>query len=299
MTMNNPNWFITVASWEDRFRLGAERLLAKHTFERAVVFYYQENAEWTASNRATVGELFTREGVSHIEVPISFDDPVATWHALRSEVESTAQQSLLPLVDFTTMPRDTLWGLLSLLHENGFDVNYAYHRPENYAEWLSRDPGRPRLVYKLSGLATLGSPTCLVIATGFDPERTRQLMWHYEPRHVLLGFQTGEQYDNNAKNIENHKESLKDEYKEFDVEQFQLDAYAEDQGFESLFNQVKQRAQSCNVVMTSLGPKLSAIAMYEVHRQFPETSLVYTPSGEFNRDYSHGISETYQGVVKR
>lgn len=299
MTKHKPKCLITVASWEDRFRLGAERLLAEHAFQRAVVFYYVENAEWTAPNRQAVSMMFTQASVSLVEIPISFQDTASTWHALKSEVETAARLSLDPLVDFTTMPRDTLWGLLSLLHQHGSDVNYCYHRPATYGDWLSRDPGRPRLVYKLSGVASLGSPTCLIIATGFDPERTRQLMWHYEPRHVLLGFQTGDQYDNSTKNRENHEKSLKDEYKEFDVKPFDIDAYAEDQGFGPLLQLVEQWVVRCNVVMTSLGPKLGAIAMYEVHRRFPETSLVYTPSGEFNRDYSHGISQTHQGVVTR
>lgn len=299
MTSNKPNWLITVASWEDRFRLGTERLLAEHDIEHVVMFYYEESDIWSASNRTAVKEMFAKGGIMPREVPISFKDPVATWLALKSEVESTTPERLVPLVDFTTMPRDTLWGVLSLLHQYGHDVNYAYHRPENYASWLSRDPGRPRLVYTLSGLATLGNPTCLIVATGFDPERTRQLMWHYEPRHVKLGFQSGDQYENNEKNVDNHKRSLKDEYKEFDVEQFELDAYSKDQGLGVLSQLVGKWKGGCNVVMTSLGPKLGAIAMYEVHRRFQETSLVYTPASEFNREYSHGLLGTHQGVVKR
>lgn len=299
MTKPKPNWLITVASWEDRFRLGTERLLDGHRFTHAVVLFYSESEDWTEQNRMAVRKMFERKGVAFHEREISFKDPVSTWHALQEEVAAVDDKTSDPLVDFTTMPRDTLWSLLSLLGQRGFNVNYAYHRPEDYAAWLSRDPGRPRLVYKLSGLATIGRPTCLIIATGFDPERTRQLMWHYEPRQVLLVFQSGEQYDNTLKNIEKHQVSLKEEYNEFDVEEFQLDAYSEDRGRAVLLELAKQRIEDCNVVMTSLGPKIGAIAMYEVHQAIPETALVYTPSGEFNRDYSNGISQTYEGIVSR
>jgi hypothetical protein len=297
MTKPKPNWLITVASWEDRFRLGTERLIEQHQLSTATVFYYMEYDDWTKPNREAIARLFKQRGISAKEIPISFAKPVEAWHALRDEILLPGHASRIPVVDFTTMPRDTLWSALSLLSQLGVEVNYAYHRPDSYAEWLSRDPGRPRLVYKLSGIAALGKPTCLIIATGFDPERTRQMMWHYEPRQVLLGFQIGAQFANDEKNIARHQKSLKEEYAEFAVKEFHLDAYSDDRGRSVLAGVVDEWTKECNVVMTSLGPKLGAIAMYEVHRDFPESALTYTPSGEFNREYSNGIGESYAGLV--
>ena len=164
-------------------------------------------------------------------------------------------------------------------------------------EWLSRDPSRPRLVYKLSGVATLGRPICLIITTGFDPDRTRHLMWYYEPRTTLLGVQSGNQFDNQKQNIERHKDALNEEYAEFDVTEFPLDAYSEDHGESQLAHQIEQRYKTHNIVMTSLGPKLSAVALFRLHIKFPETALSYTPSHEFNRKYSTGISHSYSGVI--
>lgn len=299
MTNPKPNWLITVASWEDRFRLGTERLLEQHELSDVVVFYYKESEDWTQPNRESVEEMCRQKGVTVREVKISFGDPVSAWHGLQSEVIAADRATKTPLVDFTTMPRDTLWSVLSLLGQYEFEANYVYHRPKDYADWLSRDPGRPRLVYKLSGVATLGKPTCLIIATGFDPERTRQMMWHYEPRHVLLVFQSGKQFGNAEKNIARHQKALKEEYTEFAVKEFELNAYADDHGRDVLAKLVEEWGTTCNVVMASLGPKLGAIGMYEVHEQFSETALSYTPSGEFNKDYSKGISQSYSGVVSK
>lgn len=201
------------------------------------------------------------------------------------------------MVDFTTMPRETLWGALSILRDQRRATSYVYHTPKDYhAEWLSQNPGRPRLVYKLSGIATLGRQTCLIISTGFDPERTRQLMWFYEPRRVLLGFQTGEQFQNQQKNIERHREALREEYREFEVQEFELDAYAEDREA-SLMKQVTEFRDNHNIVMTSLGPKLGAIAHFRVQTQCPEAAMCYTPSNEFNVDYSKGIDRSYSGDI--
>ena len=49
--------------------------------------------------------------------------------------------------------------------------------------------------------------------------------------------------------------------------------------------------------MTSLGPKLSAIALYLLHRKYAGTSLVYAPSNEFNKDYSNGLGEAVTGML--
>lgn len=297
MNKSEPTWLITVASWEERFLAGTKRLIDQRGLSTATVFYYTENREWTESNLKLVTEDLKNRNVAINEIPISFGDPVSAWHQVEAEIRSNEKRSLIPLLDITTIPRDTLWTVLSVLQRDRGNVSFAYHRPIEYADWLSKDPGRPRLVYKLSGVATLGRPTCLIVATGFDPERTRQLMWYFEPRYVLLGFQTGDQFGNDEKNIARHRKTLKDEYDEFAIKEFQLDAYSSDHGLSQLEAAVAEFAPKCNVVMTSLGPKLGAIAMYEVHCRFPETSLAYTPSREFNREYSKGIKETFEGVV--
>jgi len=54
--------------------------------------------------------------------------------------------------------------------------------------WLSRDPGKPRFVFKMSGLTKLGQPTALVILTGFDVQRTEQLIRFFEQPSLLWDF---------------------------------------------------------------------------------------------------------------
>jgi hypothetical protein len=54
------------------------------------------------------------------------------------------------------MPRENIWTLFFwLLDMQKARTQYVYHRALGYGDWLSRDPQRPRLVYKLSGLARL------------------------------------------------------------------------------------------------------------------------------------------------
>jgi len=291
--MNDKCSLLTVASWEERFLLGLKRTLETEPVERVVMLYYGEFAERTRGNRDEATTLLNQRGVMCEHIAIAFGDPPGSWHAINKRLRADSERMV---IDFTTMPREAFWVAISILRDQARPTSYVYHSPEDYhAKWLSRDPGRPRLVYKLSGLATLGRQTCLVITTGFDPERTRQLMWFYEPRRILLGFQTGQQFQNQQQNVERHRASLMDEYREFEVREFELDAYSPDRGESTLLQEIEQIRDSHNIVMTSLGPKLGAIALFRVHMQFPEIALCYTPSNEFNVDYSKGIAASYSG----
>ncbi|MDZ4850384.1 MAG: hypothetical protein SGI77_13950 [Pirellulaceae bacterium] len=296
--MTKAKTLITVASWEDRFHLGIRKIVNDCSLSRVVMFYYKEFEERTANSRNEVETLFREKGVGYSAVPIAFGDAPGTWQSIYESIGSIVSSNAPVLMDLSTMPRETLWAALCQLERYRTPTSYIYHSPADYADWLSRDPGRPRLVYKLSGIATIGRQTCLVITTGYDPERTRQLMWYYEPRRILLGFQDGRQFQNDVKNVQRHRDSLKEEYREFEVEEFELDAYADDHGESVISKQIEKWQNSHNIVMTSLGPKLGAIALFRVHSQHPETSLAYAPSNEFNPDYSTGISQSHFGEIQ-
>ena len=296
--MTEGKWLITVASWEQRFLLGTERLLEEHQLSGVLMLYYEEYENWTKANKEQAIKLFKGSGIHCEPTSISFNNPVRTWQTLHDRILQREVKSQA-LVDCTTMPRDTIWTSFELLRRRRIVTHYTYHRPESYSpNWLSREPSRPRLVYKLSGIANLGHPICLVITTGFDPERTRQLMWYYEPRSILLGFQKGEQFGNRSRNLERHKDVLREEYKEFDIKEFDVDAYSRDYGETRLIFQIDEWRDDHNIIMTSLGPKLGAVALFRLHLKRPETALAYAPSGEFNREYSRGIAASYSGVIE-
>ena len=293
--MTDKCCLLTVASWEERFVLGLQRTLETEPVERVAMLHYAEFAERTQANRDAAMAMLSQRGVKCDDISIAFSDPPGSWHTINKRLRESDEPVV---IDFTTMPREALWVALSILRDQGRTTSYVYNSPEDYQEWLSRDPGRPRLVYKLSGLASLGRPTCLVITTGFDPERTRQLMWYFEPRRILLGFQAGQQFENQRKNVERHRTALMEEYREFEVQEFDLNAYSADRGESVLVREVEPQRESYNIVMTSLGPKLGAVAIFSVQARFPEISLCYTPSNEFNIDYSKGIGQSYSATIQ-
>jgi broad specificity phosphatase PhoE len=149
-------------------------------------------------------------------------------------------------------------------------------------------------VYRLAGISRLDVPTTLLIIAGYDTERTKQLVRYYEPRNLVIGLQSGEQYDNIKKNRDKNFMAFdrNDEIRWFDV-----DGYDLQNTIEAVEVNVKDFQKDTNVVLSSLGPKISALALYKYHLDHDNSALSYAPSNEFNRDYSHGLGETLSGQL--
>ena len=290
------SWMITVGSWETRFIKGFECAVEKFQPNNVLLFFYKEYAAWSQSNRRKAAAFCKRHGVNVQEHELSFLDPVNCWQVLYNSITQLNFRDEKVLFDITTMPRETIWTCLDLLVSRGAIVHYIYNQPERYnSQWLSRDPGEPRLVYKLSGEPRLGLPTKLLVLTGYDVDRVRQMIRFYEPQQTLLGIQVGNQLSNQALNIDKNREAFG---KERAVELFDVDAYASDNGFAAIKSRLDVNLGNSNVIMSSLGPKLSAIALYRLHKLYPQTSLAYAPSREYNRRYSVGIGASYEGWIE-
>lgn len=294
--MNPTEIVITVASWEDRFRLGMERLLDEVKPSKVLMFYFDEFAHRSQGNRAHVSAMCASEMREIVQVPVSFSDPARSWRTIYSQLRTLQSDVDTITLDITTMPRETIWTLLSLLLEEGINVQYVYSEPESYSEdWLSAEFQRPRLCIKLAGLTRIGYPTTLVMSTGFDVDRTDQLITFFEPRESFLGMQSGQQHNSQNKNINAHKQQFE---ARSDVHLFEVNCYGTDHGFEAFESHVREKTRQSNVVLCSLGPKLSAVALFNLHLAYPETALAYAPAREFNPKYSSGLGELTVGIIQ-
>lgn len=286
---------ITFASWEDRFYLGFEKNLQSNSTANVYMYYYKEYAKRTADNRIKVTQLCKKNKINLKFTEIVTKSPADTWRIYENELSGPNLTSRNVLVDISTMPRESIWSIFYFLEKAEANIHYIYYRPEQYnGEWLSRDPENPRLLFKHSGIAQLGRPIGLILITGFDPDRTLQLINFFEPKFVLLGIQSGRQFESNRRNIRAHQSLLKGQ---FNIKSFRLDAYSKDHGQADIENEVIKYLDNYNIVMSSLGPKTSAVSLYNVCKKFPEIALAYAPSREFNIDYSHGIGKKITGTL--
>jgi hypothetical protein len=293
--MSEDAVFVTMASWEERFILGSRRLFEQSRPSRAILYYAEEYDARSGDNRSQFADLCKQHNVLFEQLMVSLKSPAKTWETLQRDLMSQTIASRQLLVDITTMPRDIIWQVFAFGDYMNCPLKYVYHRPGGYnREWLSRDPERPRLVYKLSGEGQFGRPTTLVILTGYDVRRTEQLIRFYEPRTTLLGVQTGTQFGNQSQNVDIHTTLVSPES---GVVRFDVDAYMEDRGRAAIEAQLQGYLGESNIVMSSLGPKLSAVALYQIHKAHPAIALSYAPSREYNLEYSAGIGDTLHGQV--
>ena len=293
--MTSAPILITYASWEDRFREGSLRLIREHTPQKVLMYFFDGYVDMSKENRKKVAEFCQARRIRlldrELRVTDKASDSVANWKTLRDTILENIPEKSEVIVDFSTMPREVIWTLFWLLDLRQTVIHYVYHRPQDYGEWLSRDPQRPRLVYKMSGLSKLGARTVLMVLAGYDVDRVQQLRLFFEPAVTLLGLQ---EPDRDTARMEQH---VKRFGSDSTVKLFKLNAFAKDHGQSAIEVQVEPYIDSHNVIMSSLGPKLSAVSLYRIHQRHPEIGLVYAPAREFNEEYSTGIGEAIKGIL--
>jgi cobalamin biosynthesis Co2+ chelatase CbiK len=140
----------------------------------------------------------------------------------------------------------------------------------------------------MSGIYEMDKDNVLIIITGFDQKRVEQLLNYFEPRKVSLFLQTGDQYQNNILNAKQYKESFESF---LHIEILPINAYSEDYGQADLEKLVVKERENSNIVIASLGPKPSAIAVYRLNKKYPDIGLIYVPVARYNETYSSGLSK--------
>ncbi|WP_430410245.1 hypothetical protein [Kordia sp.] len=283
---------IGVLGWEDRFHDGIKLDIESYNFEKITLIRYTEYNRLTLSSRKKVEQICENENITLSYIDISVSDTVLKWKQLEEYFLNNDYCLKNILLEISTMPRDTTWALLYFLNSKECNIDYVYHQPNKYnPNWLSKEPGKPRLLFKHSGISKLGAQTALIIITGFEVERAKQLVYFFEPKITYLGLQKGEQFNNKERNVKMH-----DSIKGFtEVVEFSIDAYGEGSGYLEIKEQIEKIYNEYNVIITSLGPKLTSMSIYKIYLEFPEIALSYVPSKEFNTEYSIGIGEKYYG----
>ncbi|MGF7081046.1 hypothetical protein [Mucilaginibacter sp. UYCu711] len=284
---------IAVLSWEDRFLIGLKNNMDVYNPSKVILFYYNniKTELWKADHLFKAKELL-KENLTLINLELK---PELNWVVYRSVFETHCIGKNI-LVDISTMPRESIWVTLFNCKKYKCPTHFIYYKPQNYPSWISRDPDRPRLLYKMSGIAKLGTPTLLVITAGYDIQRLDNLIFNFEPKQTILFFQHTSDARNKA-NFDECKLLCKEKYNITML--YEYDAYDVELASNSIINKLQSiepgtnssYLENYNVILNSLGSKTSAITLFELWLKYPEMALSYIPSKEYNRDYSKGVSK--------
>ncbi len=289
MTQNIKNNFsimISMAGWEDRFREGTINNF-QFLNENAVIFIFhtKKYEDRTLENRKSVFQAANEQGFQTKELLIDEEGNADSFLSLKNTIENLEKLTEKNvLVDVSTMNRENIWYVLFILNNIGTKIHYVYYPSLEHGKGeLTKDPSRPRFLFKMSGEPKLGKKTAVVALTGFDSERTFHFVNHFDPDQTRLGIQTGRQLDNYARNIEMYSED-----KISDCKLFPINSYNSEKCTSDLIKEIADLYESHNIIITSLGPKPGSISCFEIWSRMNSLALAYIPVNEVSETYSHG-----------
>ena len=121
MTNNNSfgtkynRFIVSVASWESRFLLGSQKLLASLKPEVFLMSYCEEYAQLSLDNRTKIQKYCENNNIKFVDKALSFKDPVTSWKTIKKFLSSNGIENQEVTIDISTMPRETIWSSLSFL----------------------------------------------------------------------------------------------------------------------------------------------------------------------------------------
>jgi hypothetical protein len=280
----NKKLLITSLGWEPRFLDGIEDILENIISPSDMVIFHPSSF-FRKETEATLASLKRNSFISGINLNI-FDlnttDHVNTWHTTEEALSNISTDTEVVL-DITTMPRHLIWACLHFLEYAHIKVRCIYYPPKSYGEWLSSDSGKPKMAFRHSGIAYPDRPTCLLLFSGFETERAQQLIDFFEPQKIILAIQQGKQLKNEERCVT--KLSGWNE-----VITTYVNAYSDIAVLsERLIDLIRSDIEQFNIVATTIGPRCSTLALYELNRKIPAIGLVYVNSHQYNINYSTGI----------
>jgi hypothetical protein len=281
--------------WEERAYEGFLRDIESQRFQEIVLLNYLDGLHplQTKSIAKKIEDYCLAQNILLVKLTLQKNDLIHNWAIIGNFILGRKVKDEEVFIDITTTPREVLWILLYNLGKQIESISYFYHQPKYYnKDWLTRESESPRLLLKHSGIIDPFKQTALLIITGFDSERVNQIVNYFDPKKVILAIQAGKQFDNEIRNndglfkIEGEKEILN------------LDAYDGDLGFDTINDKIGELIEDFNIVIASLGPKLTALSMYKLFLFHPEIALCYIPCKDFNIEYSKGIGSTITGNLE-
>lgn len=285
--MEQMKTYITCVGWEDRFYKSFEHHLNTEPHLNTISFLVEEFRTLSESGLNHRSKLLTNfDGSDHKLITVSSRSDTKTWSAT-SECLSYLQPKAKVILDISTMPRQLIWTILHFLDKSQAEVNIAYCKPNEYCSNnapLTREPLKPRLTLKHSGIFLPGRNTILIAQVGFDYDRLNQLIFSYEPEKVILATQKGSQFDNDERHRKEQTEKLSFSNLEF----ISVDAFNDDHAYKAIECVIGKNIKEKNIVMAALGPKIVTVTMYLLNKKYPEVGLVDVPVGEYNLNYSKG-----------
>lgn len=298
------NIYCIFIGWEERCLISALDSLDK-SYDLCLIMYSTEFIHRTESNRQSIINRCNDLNIPYKceEVPVF--DPAKSWTACHNLFNKIFDSNVL--INISTMPRSIMWISFGLLEHNNCNISFIYARPASYGDNITGSPLSPWIQPKQSGIPDLDKPVALLISVGFDTDRTQQLIKYFSPEIIVMAGQAGTDYQTNERCTSEHIDKIVSKQQpcsfggctqqDCKASFVSIDSYSGDFGYSTIKPIAQDLLSNYNLVLSSLGPKPSAVAIYKIYKDFPVSALVYAPYKEISTNYSSGVKEYISGAV--
>lgn len=295
--MNNNITLFTVLGWEERFLSGTKQILEDYKINNVYLICFNDYMHMNnmKENLKAIIDLMEEKKIQFNTIELKYEDSISNWKNLSIFFNSHKFQDVI--INISTFPRETIWTLLFFMRFRVPCVKYIYYKPESYDNsetGLTKNHKSPRLLFKHSGIFDVDKKLVIFIITGFDRKRTDLIIEYYEPSKVVYISQKGEQFENMKRNCGISPETA---YENTIIENIAIDCYYINESHKTL-NELINNHSDFNIIITSQGPKTSAISTYLAYLDNNNIALAYVPAKEFSGEYSFGFNnKSINGII--
>lgn len=293
--------FIFAASFEERGATIANRLDKNYKCKNCIVYYNEDN-QYYEENLNTIKEQMTSRTLNpikeikgnHRDTKIKYSSMIELAEYCRQNKGQSVTNVVIDITGFTKIDLIVLLDFLTA-YVDDLNVKLLYVSPEEHGDWLSKGHSTICNIPGFCGNHDVLKKTALIVLSGFEKERAKNLIEEYEPHEVYLGFSSpGVQPEFELKNKELQSELLN--YP--NVTSFDFSAKEMSTCYESIRRLVDEIIDDYNIVIAPLCTKLSAVACFKVAKDYPDIQLVYCFPQEYNYvSYSYGSKKIFVEYV--
>lgn len=289
--------FIIAASFEERGTAVVSYLKDDYKCKNAIIYYNEDNCNYRKNltlikehlNQKSENELVVKEG-SHRNIQKKNKIMTEIAEYCKEHVGKDIANIAVDITSFSRMDLIILLDYLVSYIEN-VKIKLIYVSPEGHGEWLSNGYSEITNIPGFCGEFDVLKPTALIILSGFEKERPKNLIEAYEPQEVFLGVSNpavqeafGERNANSQAELSHCP----------NVQQFKFSARDIKECCDNIERIIKERNIDYNIVLAPLCTKLTAVACFLLAKKYPEIQLVYCYPQEYNYEtYSNGMSKLF------
>ncbi len=289
---NKIDYLLICASFEDRC-LSLATPLKNVEFSTVGIFYFEKFEKFSHKN---IEKLTHRFNTSPI--PLDYSNPVTTADALIKLFDGDSQPGKKSvLIDISTFTRESLLITLRFLEfiKDRVSEIHLFYRAANVSRNLSDAVVSIRSVIGYMGDINIEDPLHLIILSGFEHERAKEIIDTLEPDHITIGCASKDGSINESlykSNVE-FTNTLMAYYSDTKIDTFEHSLLDPHSVKEKILSAASSKKNHSTVVVP-LNNKISTIGAGLAGISEPKIQLCYAEMGNYNvSQYSEATDDGF------